>query len=252
MARKKKKKKDVVAKVPLTTPESNEIKSEPVQSGPIKNSPKSSSGVSLSTCLAGMFLTLLLGLYLGSLIPELKEKFSIAEKMPTQTKPVSTQIEMPKPAPIPQKHAANPAPAIPHELTEKITHVEKHIIQSPRNADLWAELGNLYFDANLPDKAIHAYEQSLAIKPDNADTLTDLGIMYREKEDFARAIECFRKASQLKPGHQNALFNEGVVFSTDLHDNKQAIEAWNKLLNINPDAHGPNGQPVREMIENLR
>lgn len=60
-----------------------------------------------------------------------------------------------------------------------ISELEKETALHPDNTAAWVQLGNLYFDANQVDKAILAYNRSLALVPDNPDVLTDLGVTDR-------------------------------------------------------------------------
>lgn len=194
--------------------------------------------VSVGTCLGGMALTLVLGLYLGTLLPD---------ALGTRQQHVATQTAAP-----PESAQAAPAGLTDPQLKKLVADLEKRAAASPDSAPDWINLGNAYFDAHMPKEAITAYEHALRLAPRNADVLTDLGIMYRETGDFTRAIASFRKALAIDPGHQNAMFNEGVVLSSDLHKNAEAAAAWQRLLEVNPHAKAPNGAPLADMIQQLR
>lgn len=210
------------------------------QESPAQKSLK--SGISVTTCLAGMFLSLILGLYLGTLFPQTINKMD-AQKQPlppgeiTADKPEEKQVK---------------TSAIPANLAKSIEELESEVKQNPDSAKGWASLGDLYFDTGQIEKSIHAYEHSLEINANNPDVLTDLGIMYRELHQFDKAVECFRQAVKIDPHHTNALFNEGVVCAYDLQDKAAAIAAWKKLLELNPDARTPAGVSVAKMIEELQ
>jgi tetratricopeptide (TPR) repeat protein len=152
--------------------------------------------------------------------------------------------------PAPQATIQNSQP-LSHELTQKITSLEKATLRNPNDSAAWMHLGNLYFDTGKAKEAIPAYERSLELAPDNPDVLTDLGIMHRDAGNFAKAIDCFNKAVSLNPKHQNAFFNMGVVFYYDLHQREDAVYAWRRLLKTNPGALAPDGQPVSELITHL-
>lgn len=195
--------------------------------------------VSRGTCLAGMFFTLLLGLFLGSLIPGMMDGGAGHG-----------------PAGVPQAESAAP-PAddwrdrLPHLMREKLAEHEKKTVQDPGDAGAWAALGNLYFDAGRSGEAIDAYGRSLEINPRNPDVLTDLGIMYREAGQPERAIASFRQASSVDPAHQNALFNEGVVLYYDLGRRDEALAVWRKLVELNPEAIAPDGKKVGSLLIEL-
>lgn len=151
------------------------------------------------------------------------------------------------------------APSSP-EAQIPITPQQKEMIASlirqtetnPKDVNAWTQLGHNYFDTNQPAKAIDAYEKSLALEPDRPDVWTDLGVMYRRNGDPRKAVEDFDHALSLKPDHQIALFNKGVVLMHDLNDPKGALDAWQKLLTINPDARTPGGQPIKAIVEQLK
>lgn len=137
------------------------------------------------------------------------------------------------------------------QWAQKIAALQFAAQQNPNNAETWTQLGHAYFDSNQPAKAIEAYNKSLAIIPGNVPVLVDLGVMYRRNSQPEKAIEFFDKALELQPGFQQALFNKGVVLYNDLGDTKGAVQAWKELIAINPNAQGPNGALVSEMVENL-
>ena len=137
------------------------------------------------------------------------------------------------------------------DLNQAIASLELAVKQNPNNAEAWAQLGNAYFDLNQADKAIGAYNKSLAILPGNPSVLTDLGVMYRRSGQPDKAIATFDQALKIKPGFEQALFNKGIVFLNDLHKNDEALKAWKELLLVNPQARGPEGATVAEMVDKL-
>ena len=137
------------------------------------------------------------------------------------------------------------------QWAQKIASLQLAAQQNPNNAEAWTQLGHAYFDTNQPAKAIEAYNKSLAIIPGNVPVMVDLGVMYRRNSQPDKAVEMFDKALELQPGFEQALFNKGVVLYNDLGDTKGAVKVWKELLAINPNATGPNGALVSEMVENL-
>lgn len=232
-------------------------------------------GVSLSTCLTGMFLTLILGLYLGSLLPDLQEKISATQRslppgdapavtmeaapqMPQQPTVVAAapmpvqDVQPPASTPEIQKQGTEPSgQTIPADLLAHIAHLEKTLSDNPGNVEDWIELGNAYFDTNQPEQSIHAYNHALELAPDNPNVLTDLGIMYRASGNYRQALECFQKASAVNPRHVNSLFNEGVVLAMDLDRKDDGLAVWRRILAFKPDARAPNGKPLAELVREM-
>lgn len=202
----------------------------------------SSASIGRGTAVAGMFFTLLLGLYLGTLLPELLKM--------KQTMPPAPEAPL-SAMPAQQQPPADWRSLLPSRLSGAIAAREREVSARPEDAVAWSELGNLYFDAHRPLEAIDAYERALAIRPGNADVMTDLGIMYREVGRPDEALGRFRQAQAIMPGHLNSIFNEGVVLYYDLGRKGEGLRAWQRLLQLQPDARTPDGQPVSELLRQL-
>lgn len=251
MAKRKKKKKKLAPDKPIAsspekvvssalTPKSEKVILPDAESCETPRVITSRGRVSVPVCVAGMLLTLVLGLYLGSLLPGVIEEIN-APSPPSESREIAA-------SPVTEPETASPA----SELALRLEELEAVAAKKPYDVKVLIEIGNLYFDTRQPSAAIKAYEKALELSPQNPDVWTDLGIMYRETGDFKRAVECFRKASAIDPAHRNALYNEGVVLSSDLGDKEGAANAWEKLLKYNPDARAPSGAPIADMIKKLR
>jgi len=138
------------------------------------------------------------------------------------------------------------------QQAQHILALEQELRSNPNNGQGWAELGNLYYDANQPPKAIEAYNKALQLISPDPNLLTDLGVMYRRNGQPQKAIESFKKAASLSPSHEQSRFNMGIVYLYDLKDKEDALKAWQELLAIKPGAMAPNGQSVKEMVKELQ
>lgn len=130
--------------------------------------------------------------------------------------------------------------------------LEKQAAESPDDPEIWTHLGHAYFDADEHAKAIHAYNKSLELAPGNPDVLTDLGVMYRRNGQPDKALAAFDQAIALSPNHEQPRFNKGVVLMFDKKDKAGAIKVWEELLTINPMATAPNGQPLKDLIAEMK
>jgi cytochrome c-type biogenesis protein CcmH/NrfG len=146
----------------------------------------------------------------------------------------------------------NAAMPLPPEKRAAIADLSKQTQNDPKNVSAWTELGHLYFDTGQPRLAIEAYEKSLALDPDRPDVWTDLGVMYRRVGEPAKAVEMFDRALSLNPSHEIAMFNKGVVLMHDLQDSKGAMESWQKLVMTNPEAKTPDGQSLKDLLEQMK
>jgi cytochrome c-type biogenesis protein CcmH/NrfG len=188
-----------------------------------------------SLCLSAV-LCLLLGAYLGTLLPALRDVKNDGAPSAQQGSRQQTS-----------------APAGPRaDADGKLRELEEAVGKNPQNLHAWIQLGNQYFDGNKPREAIRAYERALSIKGDNPDVLTDMWIMYRQLGDFEQAAQHFTRAGKINPLHEQSRFNLGVVLFFDLHRKDEARKVWRALVGINPEARTPDGALLRTMLDELK
>lgn len=129
--------------------------------------------------------------------------------------------------------------------------LEDKAAKTPNDVKVWVDLGNLYFDADLPERSVAAYEKALALDAGQPDVWTDMGVMLRAMKKPQEALKAFQKAVSLQKSHEIARMNIGVVKLYDLGDKPGAIEAWNELVAINPGAKMPDGRKVSDTVKDL-
>ncbi len=190
---------------------------------------KKSSAPRLDPVVAGVFLlaAMAVGFYLGTLYQ--------GSRSPAPS------------APTPQA-AAQKDP----DLSARIAAAEAKTKTDSTNPDAWSDLGNLYFDADQPAKAVAAYEKSLELKPKNPDVLTDIGVMYRRLNLPLRAVESFDAALAVNPAHVIAAFNKSIVQLHDLNKPDDALKTLQALKAKKPDAILPGGRKVDDLIGELK
>jgi cytochrome c-type biogenesis protein CcmH/NrfG len=138
------------------------------------------------------------------------------------------------------------------EVSQALINLEAEVTAHPDNYQAWIRLGHLYFDTDQPEKAIEAYNRSLELHPGSADLLTDLGVMYRRVGQAEKAVEIFDLAIEKDPSHLPSRFNKGIVLFYDLNDSQGAINSWEALLKIDPEAKAGNGRSVRDFVDSLK
>ena len=125
--------------------------------------------------------------------------------------------------------------------TVKKTEIE------PQNIETWRELGNAYFDADMPVQAIAAYNQALKINPDDTNILNDQGAMYRQIGNFTRALSNFDKAHKVDSYNLESLYNSGYVLAFDLNQIDKAIDLWRRYLVL--DQTSETSRQVKSFID---
>lgn len=157
--------------------------------------------------------------------------------------------KMPSPS---QQTATSTQSNMSEQQVQAIAHLEQEVTGDPEKFQAWTQLANLYYDTGQYPKAVKAYETSLKLHSGNANIWTDLGVMYRRTNQPQKAIEAFDKATAMEPSHEYSRMNKGIVLMYDLNDVDGAIEAWEGLLKINPDAKSANGDSVRAFVDNVK
>jgi cytochrome c-type biogenesis protein CcmH/NrfG len=135
------------------------------------------------------------------------------------------------------------------DMMHQIEHINDILAQDSSNYDAWVALGNIYFDANMPEEAIEHYEGALAIRPGDVNVLTDLATMKRAAGDSKGAIAILQRVVQTDSTFGQAWFNMGVIYSLDLQDSRNAVSAWKRFLAMTPES--PHLDAVRKEIERI-
>ncbi|HXY07744.1 MAG TPA: tetratricopeptide repeat protein [Terriglobales bacterium] len=107
-------------------------------------------------------------------------------------------------------------------------------------------VADLYYDGRQFPEAIQYYRRAVRIQPHNPDVLTDLGTSLWYTGDADQAIANFEQALKYRPDSPEALFNLGVVRWQGKMDPKGATQAWEELLERNPNY--PQRQQIEEYI----
>jgi tetratricopeptide (TPR) repeat protein len=138
------------------------------------------------------------------------------------------------------------------KIDEAIDYLQKAIVVSPNDAQLYDVLGLVYETTQQTDKAIENIKKALEINPDYAEALSHLGRLYynsgivaRGEADnitdpklykeaivkveafFKEAIPYFEKAYQLNPKDNDAVFALRNIYYS-LRNNDE-YEKWDKI-----------------------
>ncbi len=170
---------------------------------------------------------------------------------------VVMELRQPAGARVQAEAGAGPAASAQndgHEHDAELARIAELEIATAKSGDqgAWLELANLYFDTHQAQKAIAAYEKTIALGASSPDVWTDLGIMQREAKQQQKALASFDTALKLNPRHENALYNKGVVLLHDTGDKAGAAKAWGQLLEVNPNAKTPDGRPLAGIVAELK
>ncbi len=142
------------------------------------------------------------------------------------------------------------APAVPRLDEQEAKRLESIARSDPANATPRAQLGNLYFDAERYDRAIHWYEEALKLDPTNPDVSTDLGVSYYYSNQPDRALAQFKHSLEIEPKHTKTMLNQGIVLAFGKQDLEGATRAWQRVVELAPNT--PEGQAAGRALESMK
>jgi len=149
--------------------------------------------------------------------------------------------------PAPQTQAAaQPAAATAVVTDSELQPYRDILARDPKNAKAATDLANRLYDAGRYVEAIPYYQQAHAIDPNNVGVSTDLGtaLYYAGRPD--EALAQLERSLAADPKHAQTLFNMGIVKRDGKKDAKGAVEAWERLLQVDPNY--PEAARVRALI----
>ena len=135
-------------------------------------------------------------------------------------------------------------------VAEAVAPLLNNLKQNPNDFDTLVKVANLYYDGQQYPDAVKYYEQAVKIQPKNSDVLTDFGTAIWYTGDADKAISEFEVALKYQPGRASTLFNLGIVRWEGKQDPKGAVQAWEELLQKNPDY--PEKQKLQEFIDRAK
>ncbi len=138
--------------------------------------------------------------------------------------------------------------AAPDEMIAK--HVEARIwaiwLQTPSDtAALLMARAKLAMDAQQPELALKLLDAVIKLRPDYVEAWNRRATIYYLQNDYGRSLADLQQVLVREPRHFGALAGLGMIMQ-DLGDDKRALDAFRKALDINPYL-----EKVPEMVKQL-
>jgi len=105
---------------------------------------------------------------------------------------------------------------------EAVAYLEESIAQNPDNAQLYAVLGQLFYENKKPDAAIKNLQKALELDPNNVSFLSELGRIY-----FNLGVEKRKTADEIS---DNAKSKEAAKEALDYY--KQSMPLFEKVFEV--------------------
>jgi tetratricopeptide (TPR) repeat protein len=109
-----------------------------------------------------------------------------------------------------------PTEVMAHEANVSISNAKSDLRAEPdtKNAHVWNELGNVYFNTGAYEEAITAYSKAIELDDWFAWPYSNLALVYVQKEKYAEAVLLYQRSIEL--------------FASD----KDKAVTWNRLGNV--------------------
>lgn len=121
---------------------------------------------------------------------------------------------------------------------EAIAIYQRVLELDPKDAESWADLGDIYGFLEKPDKAFECYDKALKIDPNNPWAWINCGGIYENAENYDEAVKCYRKAIELSREPQEAAEaweSLGFLYQYDMEDTIKAVKCYQEAIRLTPE-----------------
>ena len=164
--------------------------------------------------------------------------FTYLEKPPSQSQ-----------SPEGSSNGDQSAEELMQQVFQTIEELKTIIEKDPKNLQALIALGNIYYDGQKFEEALVYYKKALEIDPKISAVWTDMGTMYHQLGKVDSSIICFQKGVDFDSKNKAAWFNLGLVYAYDKKEEKKALWAWKRFLELSPD--DPHVQVIKDEMEKL-
>ena len=129
------------------------------------------------------------------------------------------------------------------KLDDQIAEQEKRIAESPDDANLRNDFGNLLARRKFPKEAAEQYEMAAKLDKSNFIAYYNLGLLRETEGKVGDAIAAYRKSIKRKPGFPPSRFRLGRLYE---HENKpeDAISEYAQAFRTDPSMRDPKRNPL--------
>jgi len=110
---------------------------------------------------------------------------------------------------------------------------EHSLIYDPLNAKLINNLGIIYAEKGLNDKAMEQYKKAIELDRHNVQAYYNMGNMLMNKKKLKEAAEYYLKAVELDPTSSEANYNLGNLY-VSIHEYDKAEKQYQRAITLSP------------------
>jgi tetratricopeptide (TPR) repeat protein len=106
-----------------------------------------------------------------------------------------------------------------------------------KNAQIWNELGNIYYNSGAFDEAMHAFEMAIELDPAYGWSYNNLASVCFQNKRYAEAIPLYEKGIQLLGDQKDKalLMNRMGDAYRKLNQREQAVSAYQTAMELDPE-----------------
>ena len=130
------------------------------------------------------------------------------------------------------RRAAGRQPVLDEAQATALRNIAETAI--PKNVQSRVQLGNMYFDAERYQEAIHVVRGGAQAERRDVNVSTDLGVCYYYTDQPDSAIAQFEQSLGIDPKHTKTLLNMGIVKAFGKQDLAGAAAAWEQVIKLAP------------------
>ena len=128
-------------------------------------------------------------------------------------------------------------------LDDEIAATEKRLEESPNDANLHNDFGNLLALRHFPEQAAEQYELAAKLDHSNFLSLYNLGLLRETEGKVSDAISAYKKSIARKPGFPPSRFRLGRLYEQE-GKSDDAIAQYAKAFWIDPSMRDPKRNPL--------
>ncbi len=127
--------------------------------------------------------------------------------------------------------------------------LEEVVVEEPKNAEAWCQLGVCYLETRQPDLAIEALTRAVRAAPEHATAHYLLGNASGATGRLERAAACYRRALEIDAHHSKA--EEFLIKTESLLESRDHFRAGLKLLYSAEPSTPDLNQALRELAQSV-
>ncbi len=128
-------------------------------------------------------------------------------------------------------------------LDDKIVEQERRIAESPDDANLRNDFGNLLAARRFPKEAAEQYQIALKLDPKNFISAYNLGLLRETEGKVSKAMSAYQTSIKRKPGFPQSHFRLGRLYEHASRTNS-AVTEYAKAMWIDPAMRDPKRNPL--------